>query len=90
MQAIKNGNAVLSENIWPDGYKGDRTLLGKEVVNVDDSTDVYKIAAVSTKVRYNDFGQITAIAIWLFLLRKHNWPRLMMTCIRSIRKFACV
>ena len=55
MQAIKNGNAVLSENIWPDGYKGDRTLLGKEVVNVDDSTDVYKIAAVSTKVRYNDF-----------------------------------
>jgi putative ABC transport system permease protein len=24
-------------------------------VNVDDSTDVYKIAAVSTKVRYNDF-----------------------------------
>lgn len=21
MQAIKNGNAVLSENIWPDGYK---------------------------------------------------------------------
>jgi len=29
--------------------------LGKEVVNVDDSTDVYKIAAVSTKVRYNDF-----------------------------------
>lgn len=24
-------------------------------MNVDDSTDVYKIAAVSTKVRYNDF-----------------------------------
>lgn len=46
---------VIGENIWPDDYKGDRTLLGKEVINVDDSTNVYKIAAVSTKVRYNDF-----------------------------------
>lgn len=55
VQAIKNGNSVIGENIWPDDYKGDRTLLGKEVINVDDSTNVYKIAAVSTKVRYNDF-----------------------------------
>ena len=49
MQAIKNGNAVLSENIWPDGYKGDRTLLGKEVVNVDDSTDVYTEVCLRVK-----------------------------------------
>ena len=55
MQALKNGNVVVSENLWPDDFKGDRTLLGREVVNVDDSTEVYKIGGVSTKVRYNDF-----------------------------------
>lgn len=55
VQAIKNGNSVIGENIWPDDYKGDRTLLGKEAIDADDSTNVYKIAAVSTKVRYNDF-----------------------------------
>lgn len=55
VQALKNGNVVVSENFWPDDYKGDRTLLGKEMVDVDDSTQVYKIGGVSTKVRYNDF-----------------------------------
>lgn len=55
VQALKNGNVVVSENFLPDDYKGDRTLLGREVVNVDDSTQVHKIGAVSTKVRYNDF-----------------------------------
>lgn len=55
VQALKNGNVVVCENFWPNDYKGDRTLLGREVVNVDDSTEVYKIGAVSTKVRYNDF-----------------------------------
>lgn len=55
MQALKNGMVVISENIWEEDYKGERTLLAKEIVNVDDSTNVYKIGAVSTKVRYNDF-----------------------------------
>ena len=55
VQALRNGNVVVSENFWPDDYKGDHTLLGREVVNVDDSTEVYKIGGVSTKVRYNDF-----------------------------------
>lgn len=55
VQALENGNVVVSENLWPDDFKGDRTLLGREVVNVDDSTEVYKIGGVSTKVRYNDF-----------------------------------
>lgn len=55
VQALKNGNVVVSENFWPDDYKGDRTLLGKEMVDVDDSTQVYKIGGVSSKVRYNDF-----------------------------------
>ena len=30
-------------------------MLGKEMVDVDDSTKVYKIGGVSKKVRYNDF-----------------------------------
>ena len=55
VQALKNGNAVVSENFWPKAYKGDRTLLGKELVDIDDSTEVYKIGAISAKVRYNDF-----------------------------------
>lgn len=55
MQALKNGNIVVSENLWPDDYKDDRALLGREVVNVDDSTEIYKIGGVSAKVRYNDF-----------------------------------
>lgn len=55
VQALKNGSAVVSENLWPDDFKGDRTLLGREMVSVDDSTEVYKIGGVSTKVRYNDF-----------------------------------
>ena len=55
VQALKNGNIVVSENLWPDDYKDDRALLGREVVNVDDSTEIYKIGGVSAKVRYNDF-----------------------------------
>ena len=55
VQALENGNVVVGENFWPKKYKGDRMLLGKEVVEVDDSTEVYKIGALSTKVRYNDF-----------------------------------
>ena len=43
------------DHFWPKDYKGDRTLLGKEMVDVDDSTKVYKIGGVSKKVRYNDF-----------------------------------
>lgn len=55
MQGLQNGNVVVCENFWPSDYKGDRTLIGKEMVDLDDSTIVYKIAALSTKVRYNDF-----------------------------------
>ena len=55
VQALKNGNIVVCENFWPKDYKGDRTLLGKDLVDIDDSTEVYKIGAISTKVRYNDF-----------------------------------
>ena len=55
VQALKNGSVVVSENLWPDDFKGDRTLLGREMVSVDDSTEVYKIGGISTKVRYNDF-----------------------------------
>lgn len=55
VQALKNGNVVVSENFWPDDYTGDRALLGREVVNVDDFTQVHKIGGVSVKVRYNDF-----------------------------------
>ena len=55
VQALRNGNVVVGENCWSKDYKGDRTLLGKEMVDVDDSTRVYKIGGVSKKVRYNDF-----------------------------------
>ena len=55
VQALQNGHAVIGENSWPSDYKGDRTLLGKDLFFVDDSTMVYKIAGVSNKVRYNDF-----------------------------------
>ena len=55
VQALKNGNVVVCENFWPNNYKGDRTLLGREMVNMYDSTQVYKIGGVSKKVRYNDF-----------------------------------
>ena len=55
VQALRNGNVVVGENFLPNDYKGDRTLLGKEMVDVDDSTKVYKIGGVSKKVRYNDF-----------------------------------
>ena len=55
VQALKNGNVVVGENFWRPDYKGDRTLLGKNLVSVDDSTEVYKIGGVSAKVRYNDF-----------------------------------
>ena len=55
VQALRNGNVVVGENFLPKDYKGDRTLLGKEMVDVDDSTKVYKIGGVSKKVRYNDF-----------------------------------
>lgn len=55
MQALQNGNVITGENFWYSDYKGDRTLIGREMVDVDDSTSVMKIAAVSTKVRYSDF-----------------------------------
>lgn len=55
MQALQNGNVITGENFWYSDYKGDRTLIGREMVDMDDSTSVMKIAAVSTKVRYNDF-----------------------------------
>lgn len=55
MQALRNGNVITGENFWFSGYKGERTLIGKELVDVDDSTNRFKIAAVSAKVRYNDF-----------------------------------
>lgn len=54
-QALENGNVVVCENLLPSFYKGDRTLIGKEMSELDDSTLVYRIGAVSTKVRYNDF-----------------------------------
>ncbi len=55
MQALENGNVVIGENIWPNSYKGDRTLLGREAFDADDSTNVFKIGAVSKKIRYNDY-----------------------------------
>lgn len=55
MQALKNGMVVIGENLWEEDYKGERTLLAKEIVNADDSTNLHKVGAVSTKVRYNDF-----------------------------------
>lgn len=55
VQALKNGDAVVSDNLLPEDYEGNRTLLGRDMPEVDDSTTVHKIAAVSTKVRYNDF-----------------------------------
>ena len=51
VQALRNGNVVVGENFLPKDYKGDRTLLGKEMVDVDDSTKVYKIGGVSKKVQ---------------------------------------
>lgn len=55
VRALENGRVVVSENLFPSDYKGDRTLIGKQLIDVDDSTEVYQIAAVSKKVRYNDF-----------------------------------
>lgn len=54
-QALRNGNIVVSENFMLSDKVEDRTLVGRELVNMYDSTIVYKIAGVSTKVRYNDF-----------------------------------
>lgn len=55
MQVLQNGNVITGENFWYSDYKGDRTLIGREMIDMDDSTNVMKIAAVSNKVRYNDF-----------------------------------
>lgn len=55
MQALERGDFVVSENFYPRDYPGDRGLLGKKLISEDDTTQVYKIGAVSTKVRYNDF-----------------------------------
>lgn len=55
VKALVNGQCVVSENILPKESKGDRSLLGKKMVDINDSTRVYTIGAVSKKVRYNDF-----------------------------------
>ncbi len=54
-ETLDKKQLVVSENFLPLRYKGDRTLLNREVSNLDDSTEVYRIGAVTKKVRYNDF-----------------------------------
>jgi len=51
---LKDGKVVVSENLLLD-YKGDRTLMNRELINPDDTTQTYRIGAVTKKVRYNDF-----------------------------------
>ncbi|MEG1563251.1 MAG: FtsX-like permease family protein [Bacteroides sp.] len=53
--ALENKKLVVSENYFPRSYRGDRTLMNRELTNGDDSTEVYRIAAVTKKVRYDDF-----------------------------------
>lgn len=90
VQALENGNMVVGENIWPKDYKGDRNLFGKEVVNVDDSTEVYKIGGISAKVRYNDFwpnysDRYVAIALTekeMATLEREFYPSNIEVCLR--------
>lgn len=48
-------SVVVSENFFPKSFKGDRTLLNRRVADLDDTTNVYRIVAVTKKVRYDDF-----------------------------------
>lgn len=90
VQALVNGNVVVGENFWPKDYKGDRNLFGKEVVNVDDSTEVYKIGGISAKVRYNDFwpnysDRYVAIALTekeMATLEREFYPSNIEVCLR--------
>ena len=55
IKALNNGENVVSENIFPKEYKGNPSLIGQTITDANDSTRVYKIGAVSKKVRYTDF-----------------------------------
>ena len=93
VQALKNGNVVVGENFWAKDYKGDRTLLGKEMVDVDDSTKVYKIGGVSKKVRYNDFwpnysDRYVAIELTEKIIRVFGDSRLKKCLGQNARRYA--
>jgi len=55
VDALRDKNIVVSENLLPQHYKGDRRLMQRVLAEADDSTQTYHIAAVTKKVRYNDF-----------------------------------
>lgn len=54
-QVLQDNNVVVSENLFPLDYKGDRRLMQRILTDSDDSTRTYQVAAVTKKVRYNDF-----------------------------------
>lgn len=55
ISALQDGQIVVGENLLPATYKGDRRLMGKVLAEVDDSTNTHRIAAVTHKVRYDNF-----------------------------------
>ncbi len=55
VDALKDNKVIVSENLLPKSYKGDRKLMQRVLVDIDDSTRTYQVAAVTKKVRYDDF-----------------------------------
>lgn len=55
IEALKRGEYVVSANLLRDTPLADLPMINKTFFNVDDSTETYRVGAVSQKVRYNDF-----------------------------------
>ncbi|NDV59501.1 ABC transporter permease [Bacteroides sp. 519] len=55
VEALKRGEAVASVNLMQFTPLADMSLLNSVFFNVDDSATIYRVGAVSEKVRYNDF-----------------------------------
>lgn len=53
--ALGPNRIVVSENLLPDDYKGNPTLMKRQLANPDDSTEIFQVEAVTHKVRYADF-----------------------------------
>ncbi len=55
MEALKRGDNVVSVNLLRNTPLADFPLINSTFYNVDDSTETYRVGAVSQKVRYDDF-----------------------------------
>lgn len=55
IDAFAKGETVVGGNLLKDTPLADMPLLNSTFYNVDDSTQTYRVGAVTQKVRYNDF-----------------------------------